>query len=364
MKILYVITKTETGGAQSHLFELLKHAKKKGWEVGVVSDAKKGWLYQKSKELGVVYFENRFFKNSFNPLIFLNSMMAIKRIVNSFNPNIVHVHSGMAGAITRVAIRNKIPTVFTAHGWSFTAGVPKLRGIIALCIEKLVSKYTSKIICVSKNDYNLALKKGVANVSKLTQIYNFVEIPEHTTNQETEKVTILFVGRLAPPKDLSILFKAYSKLSDQAKNNSNIVIVGNGSKEDFFKNEAKRVGVSNSVVWKKASHDYIGLEYVHSHVFVIPTHWEGFPMTILEAMSYGLPVLASSVGGVPEIVSSEVGFLVSENAQVAEFTIALEKYILDKQARVEAGHKARLLVQEKFSKQKGLEETFAVYTSV
>ncbi len=365
MRILYAITKTEIGGAQTHLYHLLKHAVLKGFEVGLIADKREGWLFEKASELGVVFFENKHFKNSFNPLNLLSSYKRIQNIVSQFKPDIIHVHSGAAGFMVRFAVKNTTPTIFTAHGWSFTPGAPFIRRTIAKVSERFIAKYTTKIICVSHKDYNLALQANIISPDKLFQIYNSVSLPLEVSAQTTKNfVNILFVGRLAPPKDLHILFQAFSRLSYDVQEKAKIQIVGDGPAFEEFRQLSQRLGIEEKVDWfGRQTYETSRHFFEDADIFVLPTHWEGFPMTIVEAMSYGVPVVASNVGGISEIVREDNGFLVDTRNQVEGFSHALHELISHNEKRQAMGNHARLLVQKSFSLEEFLERTFALYTS-
>lgn len=365
MRILYAITKTEIGGAQTHLYHLLKHAVSKGFEVGLVANKREGWLFEKASELGVVFFENKYFKNSFNPLNLLSSYKRIQDIVSQFKPDTIHVHSGAAGFMVRVAIKNKIPTIFTAHGWSFTPGTPFVRRILSKFSEKLVGRYTSKIICVSHKDYNIALEANIISPEKLFQIYNSVPLPLEVSQKKTkDSINILFVGRLAPPKDLHMLFNAFASLPSSMQEKTRIQIIGDGPLFDEFKETSQRLGIEEKVDWfGRQTYETSRHFFQEADIFVLPTHWEGFPMTIVEAMSYGIPVIASHVGGVSEIVREDNGFLIDTKNQVEGFSHALQELISHNEKRQAMGNNARLIVQKSFSLQEFLDRTFSLYTS-
>ena len=156
MKILYLITKSEPGGAQTHIYQLSKYFIEKGNQVAIMSYPG-GWLEQEAEKLGIEFYPNKYFSNIPNPFKLFKAMEEIKKIVKDFKPDLIACHSTAAGFLGRLAIRNKIPTIFTAHGWAFTKGTPFLRKSIAILIEKVAGKFCSKIICVSYLDKSLTL---------------------------------------------------------------------------------------------------------------------------------------------------------------------------------------------------------------
>ena len=147
MKILYLITKSEPGGAQTHIYQLSRYFIEKGDQVAIMSYPG-AWLEQETGKLGVKFYPNKCFSNIPNPFTIFKAIKEIKKAVKDFNPDLVCCHSTAAGFLGRLTIKNKIPTIFTAHGWAFTKGTPFLRKTIAILIEKVGGRFCSIIIWV------------------------------------------------------------------------------------------------------------------------------------------------------------------------------------------------------------------------
>ncbi|MBT4121082.1 MAG: glycosyltransferase family 4 protein [Candidatus Magasanikbacteria bacterium] len=372
MKILYLITKSEAGGAQSHVYELCKYFGKKN-EV-VLMSFPGGWLEDQSKDLNIKFVSNKYFSNSINPFKVFKAIKLVKNIVKEFNPDIVHCHSSGAGFIGRLTTRNKIPTIFTAHGWGFNIGVPFLQKQIAILAEKFVSKYSVKIITVSEFVRKLGIKNKIAKKEKFEIIYNGIKSKVIPTGHQyslkskkskvNEKIKIVFVGRLAEPKDPIILVKAYEELSNELKEKSEIIIIGGGPKkielEKFIvQNKVKNVNLLGSL-----SRDQVFDMVNESDVFVLVSKYEGLPMTILEAMSFGLPVVASDVGGVGEIIEDGINGFLLKNNSAEELKESLEKLIIDKRLREKMGAVSIEKVLSEFSIDKMLKKTEELYNKV
>ncbi len=363
MKIVYLITKSEIGGAQVHLLSLIKHAREKSHEVYLITGSE-GWMKSEAEKLGAKTYINQYVANSFNPIRALKAILLLRKTIDEIHPDIVHAHSGAAGFLGRISLLGKFKTVFTAHGWSFTPGTPVLRRMIAVVAERFASLFTDKIICVSNFDYNLAKKYAILKEKYLVQIYNAVETPPNFIREYKEKVEILFIGRLAMPKNLPFFFKAFSDLPKDIQAKANIKIIGDGPLMEEYKESAKRFDISSSVSFLgTTTRSELGDYLQSADIFVLPTLWEGFPMTILEAMSYGVPVIASSVGGIPEIVNESVGALVGKK-NTKGFTDKLSFLILNKEEREKRGQNARKLIEEKFTLQEMLGKTFTLYSDL
>ncbi len=368
MRIFYLITKSEIGGAQTHVYQLSKHFIGTGDEIAVMAYPG-GWLELEVEKMGGKFYPNRYLSNSPNPIKALKAIREIKRTVNDFNPDLIGCHSTAAGFLGRIAIRNKIPTVFTAHGWAFTEGASFLRKYFVILTEKIAGKFCSKIICVSEFDRSLALKYQIASSDKIIVVYNGVEIQpvkidsdcQDSQKTEAKKTKIVFVGRLAQPKDPLLLLKAFNGLSSDLKDKVQVSIIGDGPKrkelERFIgeNNLEQRVSLSGTIPREKV------FEFLRrSDIFVLISNWEGFPYTIIEAMSCGLAIIASDVGGVKEALNEYCGILV-KRGDGGEIKNALEKLLENPSSIKKMGESARKRVEREFSLERMLKETDEVY---
>ena len=361
MKILYLITKSEPGGAQTHIYQLSKCFIRKGDQVAIMSYPG-AWLEQETKNTGIEFYPNKYFSNIPNPFTIFKAIKGIKRIVKDFNPDLICCHSTAAGFLGRLTIRNKIPTIFTAHGWAFTKGTPFLRKTIAILIEKLAGRFCSKIICVSDFDKSLVLKYKITSINKIEVVHNGVNIQDIQDFQNS-KLSIVFVGRLAKPKDPLLLLKAFNDLSPELKDKASISIIGNGPKLKQLQEFIKRTKLEGINLLGSMPRIKVLETLKKSDVFALISDWEGFPYTIIEAMSCGLPIIASDVGGIREALNNECGILVKRGDQ-QEIKHALERLLRNPSLIKEMGRNAKERLEKEFSLDKMLRETEKVYKSV
>ncbi len=364
MKIIYLITKTEVGGAQVHLGYLLEEGKKLGFDMTVISSGD-GWLKSKTENLGIKFIENKFFANSWNPIKQLRSVLVLRKIIKKEKPDIVHAHSGAAGFIGRIASFGLAKKVFTAHGWSFTKGTPFFRRTIALLAENLITPFTDKIITVSRNDYNLAKRKLIFSGNKLEVIWNGIEINENTNYflpKINEKIKVLFVGRLVPPKEPVKILEAICGFKKEDQDRFQVSIIGSGREkfiiDDFLKTKGRGIDVK---MLGDVPNEQVGEIYKSSHIFALPTRWEGFPMTIIEAMSYGLPVIASDVGGIKEALEDGAGVLVKKGQEVEGMQDFFRKILENPNFLLQISEKEKERVKNNFSKELMCKKVFRVY---
>jgi glycosyltransferase involved in cell wall biosynthesis len=340
---------------------------KQGHEVGLVAAPEPRFM-EGAKALGVKIFPNPHFVRSIRPWKDFRALWSVFRAIKLFNPEFVHCHSTKAGYAARFAcaILRK-PVIFTAHGWAFTEGRSFwARKLLALA-ERLAAKVTIKIICVSEHDRELALRWKVARPEQLVVIYNgidpepFLEADGAFLRKELalqDEPVLAFVGRLAPQKDPLTLIDAVKRLFKGI-----LLVVGDGElrsqveshiTENHLEKRVKLLGQRSDIPQILAASD----------IFVLSSRWEGLPYTIIEAMMAGLPVVATKVGGVPELVEDGItGFLVPPRDPEA-LAQALQKLIDDPELRKTMGQAGREKALREFTLDRMLHETERVYQEV
>ena len=355
MKILYVITKSEIGGAQVHVAQLAKHMKDFGHAVAIMS-APGGWLEHEATKQGVRFYPNPYFANSFNPLRLFKSYSLVQRTVSEFSPNVVHAHSSFAGIVTRLAIRNRVPTVFTAHSWAFTDGASVFRKIIASISERFVARFTKKIICVSDYDKRLALRYRIAPADKLLAIHNGAD--RNPFSDPEREDLIVMNGRLAYPKEYLLLLRAY-KLSGSLLR---LEIISDGPDRPVIEAKIAELGLKDRVtLLGDLSREEVQRKLSKAKIFMLISKHEGMPLSILEAMAAGLPIIASNVGGIPEEIDDTCGILVrNKKEDIANALQTLSNPFVQK----EMGQAARKRFEDRFTLEKFLATTQKVYEEV
>jgi glycosyltransferase involved in cell wall biosynthesis len=364
MKILYLITKSEAGGAQTHIWQLSNYLQNNGHQVAVMA-LPGGWLDKGLQEIGIKFSPNHFLANSFNPFRCILAIKEIKKTVRDFQPDLISCHSTAAGFWTRMGIRNKVPTVFTAHGWGFAGGTPLFRKYPIVLAEKLASQFCEKIICVSDYDKKLALNYGIADPLKIVTIHNGVEIQGDISDKELSiPLKIVFVGRFVPQKDQLLFCKAFLGLKSELKERAQIAFVGDGPLRNKVEEYVKASQFSNHFQFLgELRRDDVFKVLKQSNLFVLIANWEGFPRSILEAMSCGLPVVASDVGGVSEVVDNSCGLLVKKG-DLDDIQRALIRMIEEPELIKKLGQKAKQKVENSFSLDKMLSKTEQLYQEI
>lgn len=358
--ILYIITKPEIGGAQGNVYDLISNFQK-DYEVHLLT-ATHGQLTEKVIALGV---KVHIIPNLTRSINLLEDFLAVKQcisLIKIIKPDVIHAHSSKAGVVARLAgVICSIPTVFTAHGWGFTPGTPKLRRAVALIAEKLLAPLATKLICVSHSDRQLALSLGVGSENSLVVVRHGINnISVITSIPAQQPPRLIMVARFNEQKDQTTLLKAIVKLKDY---NFHLDLVGSGVSLESCKTLAQTLGIIDKVSFLGDRKDIPKL-LAKSQIFVLSTHYEGLPISILEAMRAGLPVVATSVNGIPEeIEDGNTGLLVPPR-DVEALVSALSKLIQSPEIRQQMGENGREKFLQEFTVERMINETRAIYEEI
>lgn len=343
MKILYVITKSEIGGAQAHVLQLIEEAHSRNIPTHLVV-GELGWLSEKAKEFTTVTHLPSLVRE-INPIKELLAVSGLVKIIKREKPNTVHAHSTKAGVIARLAAYMcKTPVIFTAHGWAFNNG-----SLFALKVEKLLAKITAKIICVSKTEAKLAIDNGFDS-SKITVIYNGIEKNAKSLFTKPVPRQIIMVARFSEQKNHTALLIAMSLVSKSIK----LVLVGTGPLLEDAKKLAKNLDLN--VAFLGDRFDVLDL-LAQSSAFVLSTHYEGLPISVIEAMRAGLPVIATDIPGMNELVTNN-GLLVTGVRELAD---AINKLVFNSHWAEILGRNSRVNFEKHFTADIMLKKTFKEY---
>jgi glycosyltransferase involved in cell wall biosynthesis len=250
-----------------------------------------------------------------------------RRILNS-GIDLLYIH--MPECCLPFLFNKKIPVIYHQHGSGNPVALSKFlyarsyffRSVYEL-ILKLIYKRADWIIAIDRLCYKKAIKNGAEEKTKL--LMNAIDTkkykPDGTSRQskrqeygiEPEKYVILFVGRIEKTKGVFRLISCISHLNSK-KVNYRIFFAGDGSYLQNAKNYIEEKYLKNFVTFLgRVDHEKLPLYYNMADVLVLPSDMEGVPMVILESLSCGTPVVASRVGGIPDIVKhGQNGFLVDD----------------------------------------------------
>ena len=283
------------------------------------------------------------------------------RLIREVKPDLIHCHTSKAGIIGRAAGRVcGVPVVFTAHTWSFAEGTTPLWKLIGRPAERLASRWTHKLITVSESNRRAALRARIATEEKLATVHNGIADCDCRANPASRsEPRIIMVARFAPQKNQGELLAALADCNYSFR----LTFVGDGPTRSAAEELASRLNLRERVDFLGTRTDTDRL-LCESSISVLTTKWEGFPITILEAMRAALPVVATDVDGVSEAVSHNFTGLLYPSGNVQLLREHLTRLLKSPDLRARFGSAGRARYETDFTCAAMLRKTAAVYHGV
>ncbi len=349
INLLYVITKLELGGAQKQLLSLIRHLDKKRFRLFLFT-AEDGLLLPEALSInGLTINKSTCLERPINLLKDLLVLIEIYRFIKKNNIEIVHTHSSKAGILGRLAARvAKVRIILhTVHGWSFNDYQPGMVRLFFIWLERLIARFTDRLIVVSDYDKQKGLWNRIGKEDKYSLIHYGIDFSEFGTKDQnirkelrinTNDSVVCMVSCFKPqksPQDFVRLAFLVKKLSP----GSRFLLVGDGVLRKKIERLIRKFDLEKELIltgWRSDIPRILsGID-----IFVLTSLWEGLPISVLEAMASSKPVVSTNTGGVAEVVvEGKSGFLVppKDMNKMSERLIVLLK---DKNMRESMGQNA------------------------
>lgn len=313
IKVLH-ITQATIGGTLEYLKLFFSNIDKEQYEVCLICPSY-GPMKKEIESMGVKVYPIEM-SREISVKEDLKSFIEIKRAIKEINPDIVHLHSSKAGVLGKFAsyLNNK-PCVYNAHGWSFSMNVSNKKKKVYAFIEKHTSIFCDVIVNISDYEHNLAKEYNIADDKKMITIHNGIDIDKYNNKkyckQEVLKeldipndcFVVGMVARISEQKD-PLKFVEVAKEISKSIDNAYFVLVGEGELREKVEYLIKEYGLEDRVKitgWVNDVNKYI---YIFD-VAVLTSRWEGFGLVITEYMAASKPIVASNVGGIPELIDNK-----------------------------------------------------------
>ncbi|MFC1612608.1 glycosyltransferase family 4 protein [Patescibacteria group bacterium] len=337
-KILYIITIPDWGGAQSHVFNLAQKNKKANFDVIVASgNSSRGSNLNLIKKCADCETKTHKLKNlirAINPIKDISALFEIASLYSREKPDFVHLHSSKAGIIGALALFfsfHNPKVVYTVHGWVFLEPMASWRKKLYIFLERFASQYRDKIIVLGEREKETALKHKICKKNKIAiiphtaQDINFLEKNEarEALGLPQDKKIIGTIANLYHDKGLEYLIDVAKQID-----NPDILfaIIGEGPLRENFEFQILNFELKDKILLLGEKED--AAQYLKAFdLFVLPSVKEGAPFVILEAMSADLPIIATDVGSVPEMLISYQNKTIVPPADVEQLKQAILKYI-------------------------------------
>lgn len=353
MRIVQIIPSFGMGGAETMCAALSGQLLRGGHQVSAISlSGEKTVISRRLEESGVpVYYLDKALGSG------LKCVKPLGQLLKNLRPQVIHTH---LHALKYAALASSgVPIIHTIHNQAAQEAVFLDRQIGKYCFHRgraLPVALTREIRQSIAEVYALPEEKVslVPNGIDLSACHEKADYALHYP------VEIIHVGRFFPQKNHAAILGAAAILKKKGIN-ARIHCYGDGPLMEQTRQQARELGLENTVIFEGVSND-VFTPMAQADLFILPSGWEGMPMTIIEAMGTGLPVIAARVGGVPDMVTDgESGLLIAPTAE--ELAQAIEKLVRDEALRQSLGRHAREAAQA-FSLEAMARGYEALYASV
>lgn len=330
MKVMIGMTRSDTtlSGSFTHIRQIGEAFRDKGSEVVYVLGGT-GVAIDKLRELGFRVIALPQLKRNIDPLPDMVALLRLLWLIMRERPDVCSWHTAKIGALGRMASwLTARRAYYVAHGVPF-ANTPLNKGYkLYERLELLLASLPSKILCVCRYDSNEYVRIGVPQ-RRLMIIPNGMlgKTIDHTPPESRhDRIRFITAARFEAQKDYATLAQACHQATAQGYDYE-LHIFGNGPMETEVR--ALFADLPAGAIHFRGVVDNFADELVQADVFLLSSHWEGLPRSVIEAMACARPVIGSDVGGVSELVTHGVNGHLVPHADVAAFTRAMTSYIND-----------------------------------
>ena len=358
-KVALISGDSSLTGAPSHIFRLAKGLRKKGFDILVI--APPGPLIRRCQNIRLkareVLMGNVFDRQADHK---------IREILQEFSPEIAHFHGTRGGWLGRLAARKlpKIKKVYTEHLWTKDFHLSnrgweqfQLRGL------KFLDRWTDKTVAVSKAVKDFLVKRGFKR-KKIVVVPDGIN-PEFLKINKIKKpkevpLVIGSVGSLNQVKNYRNTILAVAKAKELAPEiNFHYQIIGEGPLEKNLQALVKKKGLEKTVHFMGRV-ESVSERLRHFSIFINTSFSESFGLAVGEAMAVGLPVIASNIESLRELVSEKAGLFINPK-KIDEVALAIVKLLKDEKLRESFGRNAKKRIEKHFSEEKMIKKTMKVY---
>lgn len=361
-KIIFLVTQSEMGGAQRYIYEMARNLDKAKYEILVAAGQGDGELFRKLQLTDIRCLQLKQMQRAPWPWQVFLAIGEIYSLLKKEKPDVLFLCSttaGLLGSIATLFSRDRVSVIYRIGGWAFRDPRPFWKNWLILLAEKLTAPLKDKIIVNSEIDRKLTLKYKIAPPEKIVKIYNGIDVNslEFLSREEAREslqrtvlcnlqrtVLVGCVANFYKTKGLEYLIEAATRPGFPRRPGLQILIIGEGKERPKLEALIKKHRLENQVFLVGRIPD--AYKYLKAFdVFVLPSLKEGFPWIILEAVAAEIPIVATKVGAIPEILPQE--FLVepkNSQALVKKISQMLE-------------HPAKAKLKPEFTSQKMVEGT-------
>lgn len=373
INVLEMIDDASVGGGQVHVLLLSKYLDRAEFKISIACKGQ-GFLADEARKLGIDVISV-----SMDNQISLKTLREVAHIFRRSNFDILHTHGGTAGFWGRIGAYltgRPIVRIHSYHGMHYLSKNYSFPRRLRM-VDQLLLYLTDKVICVCPSDYRKGIEAGIVNEKKGVIIQNGIEI-EKFQNFEQRKAlrtkygldesVILFgnVGRLHAQKGQRYLLEAFQAVMNKHPH-IRLWIIGEGELRCELEKFAQDLDIYDSVHFLGARTDVHELLSAVD-IFILPSLWEGQPISVMEAGAAGKPVIATNIDGVADMLINEKNALLVPVKDPNALAVAMVRLIKDDGLRTHLSASIKATVSESFAAEKMVkkigdlyQETYSMY---
>lgn len=374
-KIIFVITKSNWGGAQRYVYNLATNLPQKKFDVSVVLGGG-GVLKERLEEHHITTISLNKLEREIHILSEFAVFFKLIRIFWSKKPDIVHLNSSKIGGLGSLAgrVTGVKRIIFTVHGWAFNESRNLFARIIIRILSWMTVMFSHHIITVSKKDYAQTQKMPFAKKTRLSLIYNGIQTHQLYSKKDARSMLmgdvyntiprntlwIGSVGELTQNKGFSYALEALRIFKEIANIPFIYIIMGDGEDKYRLYNQIKIKGLEKNVHLVGFQKDAAAVLRAFD-IFLLPSIKEGIPYTLLEAGLAKLPVIATDVGGIPEVITDMQSGILIRSKNPREIQRAFEFIVRHPKKRTLYGNNLNAQIRKEFTFHAFIQKTLSVY---
>lgn len=356
---MYIITRAEHGGAQSHVLDLVRGFRNE-FDISVAV-GEEGFLAEACRAESIPVHLIPHLEREIRLWSDSRAFFETLRLIRKERPDLVHAHTWKAGFVGRMAARLcGIPSIYTVHMWHFGPELPSTWRMFGPGLERVASRWSERTITVSHSASAVGRRYRITDPARMVAIHNGIEdSPERVRPGANPVPVVAMVARFTEFKDHETLVRAFAELKLPAR----LQLIGDGPTRKPTERLVAELGIPDRVEFP-GDRDDVARLLCQADLFVLASKLDNLPISILEAMRAGLPVIASEVGGISELViHGETGLLVPPFS-IPSMVAALTELLADKRKRIHFGRSGRKRYETLFSLDQMIGRTRAVYAEV
>lgn len=342
MIVLQAVADGRLGGGTTHVLQLIETLREQlPAELHLVSQSDSPVLAEAAARGAVVHGVD-FFAARLDPRVWVR----LTRLVRTLRPDLIHAH-GARACLPLTYVAAQAPLLYSVHGYHFVGKTGPAQRLARLA-EQRCAACADLTLFVAEHDRELAARSGILERCRAHRVIrNGIDLRGLAVATGGDGRTLGYLGRLSEEKNPLLLLELLARLRADG---FRLVVVGDGPLREVMRQKAEAEGLALRIAFTGALPRAQALaEIARTDALIVPSLWEGLPLAPLEAMAMGVPVIASAVGGLPEMIQHGVSGLLIDPPDADGFATAVRSLAAAPALRARIVAQARQRVADSFS---------------